>query len=83
MVGVIPKSSSWNLPPTSTQIRAITKLCMRLHIAELLEEKPSNRYEARRLIYELRGGELWEQDGYTIIDNHQGEDVPAVVKGIT
>jgi len=45
--------SSWQLPPTSRQILAITRLCMRLGIKEPLEEKPSTRWEARQLLYDL------------------------------
>ena len=51
---LIKPDSSWNLPPTAKQTRRITLQCMRLHIKELLEEKPINRAEANRLIYELR-----------------------------
>ena len=47
-------SSSWTLPPTGRQVRAITMLCAELGISEPLEDKPSNRWEARRLMYELR-----------------------------
>jgi hypothetical protein len=50
----IPPGSSWNLPPTEKQTRAIAELCMRRGIRELLEETPSDRREARNLIYELR-----------------------------
>ena len=46
-------ASSWLLPPTSRQVAAITRLCMRKGIRESLEEKPSNRWEARQLLYEL------------------------------
>ncbi len=48
-------NSSWNLPPTDRQTSRITKLCIRLGIAEYLEDKPSNRLEANQIIYELRG----------------------------
>lgn len=51
----IQPESSWNLSPTPKQIRAITLLCIRLGIREYLEEKPSSRYEARQLIYDLIG----------------------------
>ncbi len=50
----IAPTSSWNLPPTARQLRATTELCMQLGIKEYLEDKPSNRLEARRLMYELR-----------------------------
>jgi hypothetical protein len=50
----IPPESSLNLPPTGRQARAITKLCLYKGISEPLEERPSNRREARNLIYELR-----------------------------
>ena len=46
-------NSSWRLPPTSRQIYAITRLAAQLGIKEPIEEKPSNRWEARRLLYEL------------------------------
>ena len=47
--------STMNLPPTGKQARAITKLAMALHISEPIENSPSNRWEARNLIYYLRG----------------------------
>ena len=50
----IVQTSSWNLPPTDSQIYRITKQCIRLGITESLEDKPSNRLEARNLINELR-----------------------------
>ena len=53
MVDKIHYNSSWTLPPTGKQVRAITRLCMQLGIKEPLEESPSNRWEARRLLYEL------------------------------
>lgn len=49
----ISQSSSWNLPPTGRQARAITRLCLQLGIREELENKPSNRQEARQLQYSL------------------------------
>lgn len=49
----IPPASSWTLPPTGRQCRAIARLCTYLGITEPLEDKPSNRWEARRLMYEL------------------------------
>lgn len=53
MEKILP-NSSWNLPPTDKQVRAITKLCIKLGIKEPLEETSSNRVEARRLIWDLR-----------------------------
>jgi len=50
----IPPESSWNLPQTGEQARAITKLCLYNEIKEPLEFRPSNRREARNLIYILR-----------------------------
>ena len=50
----ILKSSSLNWTPTNKQIRAITKLAIRLGITDIIEDTPSNRREARNLIYELR-----------------------------
>ena len=47
---------SWReLPPTPGQILAITRMCMALGIRLPLEELPSNRMEARDLMYDLRG----------------------------
>lgn len=54
MVEKIPQHSSWLLPPTPKQVRAITKLCLRFNISEPLEEQPRTRREARQLIYRLR-----------------------------
>ena len=58
----IEVGSSWNEHPTPAQIRAIARLCRILGIRELLEERPSNRHEARDTIYQLRnklkGGHL-------------------------
>jgi len=53
MEKILPESS-WNLPPTGPQIYQITLLCKHLGIKEYLEESPSNRWEARNLIYDLR-----------------------------
>ena len=50
----IPKASSWNLPPTPKQVRAITRLAQALSYHEPVENKPSNRWEARNLIVGLR-----------------------------
>lgn len=46
-------ASSWLLPPTARQEAAITRLCMQKGIKEPLEDRPSNRWEARQLLYEL------------------------------
>jgi hypothetical protein len=46
----IPKHSSWNLPPTPKQVRAIAKLAAQLGYHEPAENKPSNRWEARNMI---------------------------------
>ncbi len=54
MIEKVPRVSSFGLPPTTTQIRAITRLCVQLGISEALEETPRNRMEARNLIYRLR-----------------------------
>jgi len=50
----IHHTSSWQLPPTSRQVAAITRLCKSLGIKEPLEEGPTTRWEARRLLNELR-----------------------------
>ena len=50
----IPFSSTWNLPPTYRQVRAITALCIQCGITEPLEDKPTNRLEARDMIQSLR-----------------------------
>ncbi len=42
---------SWDEPATGQQVRAITRLCIRLKIREPLEELVSNRAEARRIMY--------------------------------
>lgn len=50
--------SSWNLPPTFQQTRSITKLATALEDKGEgpipIEHTPSNRREARDLIYKLR-----------------------------
>jgi len=48
------QSTSWELPPTARQTAAITRLAMQLGIKEYIEDTPSNRREARQLIYDLR-----------------------------
>ena len=45
-------SSSWQLPPTPRQSTAIARLELALGIKNRGE--PANRWEARRLIYDLR-----------------------------
>lgn len=54
MAEKIPKASSLNLPPTWRQTKAITRLAIALGISEPIEDTPSNRVEARNLIYRLR-----------------------------
>lgn len=49
------KYSTLDEPPTPGQVRAITRMCIALKIKELLEERVSNKREARNLMYELRG----------------------------
>ena len=50
---ILPSSSlNWTL--TNKQIRAITRLAIRLGITDIIESTPRNRREARNLIYELR-----------------------------
>ena len=46
----IPPHSTWNLPPTPAQIRAITKLAIALNYHEPIEEKVRTRLEARNII---------------------------------
>jgi hypothetical protein len=50
----VSPDSSWNLPPTDAQVRRIAQYCIWNHIRESLEERPSNRREARNLIFALR-----------------------------
>ncbi len=50
----VPPASSWMLDPTAKQLRAIARECSFAGIKEPLENKPSNRWEARRLLNELR-----------------------------
>lgn len=50
------KKNYWHeLPPTAGQIRDITRKCMILGIHEPLEERVSNRMEARDTQYYLKG----------------------------
>ncbi len=50
----IPPESSWNLPPKASQIHRISILSIHCGIKEDSQGKPSNRREARNLIYDLR-----------------------------
>ena len=50
----IPKASSWNLPPTPKQVRAIARIATILGYHEPVEYKPSNRWEARNMIAGFR-----------------------------
>lgn len=50
----IPPASSWNLPPTARQTRAIALLAQQLGYYEPVENKPSNRWEARNMIAGFR-----------------------------
>ena len=50
----IPKASSWNLPPTDRQVRAITRYAIILGYHEPVEHKPSNRWEARNMLAGFR-----------------------------
>jgi hypothetical protein len=50
----INPNSTLNDSPTDGQIRAITKMCIILHINEPLEERVTTRWEARNLLYELQ-----------------------------
>lgn len=47
-------SSSYNYKPTPRQVRAITKMSQSLGISEPIESTPTNRLEARNLIFKLR-----------------------------
>jgi len=47
--------STIELPPTGVQCQRITLQCIALGIREPLEERVSNRREARDLIWQLRG----------------------------
>lgn len=46
--------SKWSLPPTEKQCVAIARLCIAHRINEPLESTVKTRYEARRVIYDLR-----------------------------
>ena len=46
--------SKWSLPPTAPQTTAIARLCIASGIREPLEDTISTRWEARRMIYDLR-----------------------------
>jgi hypothetical protein len=49
MEKILP-TSSWNLPPTDRQTRAIALLCVKLRIKELLEESSMTKGQAGKLI---------------------------------
>ncbi len=49
-----PPQSSWHLPPTPTQVRAITRLASQLGYQEPVEEKVRTRWEARNIIAGFR-----------------------------
>lgn len=51
---VIKPSSSWNLPPTAKQARAIAKLAQILGYHEPVEETVATRLEARNIIMGFR-----------------------------
>ena len=53
MEKILP-SSTWNYKPLPRQVRAITRMAQQLGIREPIENSPSNRVEARNLIYRLR-----------------------------
>ncbi len=53
MTEKIPPTSSWALPPTGKQLSAIARLAAQLGIKEPIEEGPTNRWEARRLMHDL------------------------------
>uniref|UniRef100_A0A6M3LWL1 Uncharacterized protein n=1 Tax=viral metagenome TaxID=1070528 RepID=A0A6M3LWL1_9ZZZZ len=50
MTEKILPTSSWYLPPTPAQVRAITKLAIALQYHEPIEEKVRTRLEARNII---------------------------------
>jgi len=50
----IPPHSSWQLPATAKQKRAIAQLCTYLGYHEPIEEKPMTRWEARNMIAGFR-----------------------------
>ena len=53
MEKILP-SSTLNYKPTGRQVRAITRMAQALGITEPIENSPSNRVEARNLIFQLR-----------------------------
>ena len=51
----LAEKNAWHkLPPTDKQIRSITKMCIALKIDDDLEERVSNRMEARDTMFELQ-----------------------------
>ncbi|KKN74224.1 hypothetical protein LCGC14_0393100 [marine sediment metagenome] len=54
MVERIEANSSWQLPPTPKQVRAITRLAVQLGYHEPVENKPRTRKEARDMIAGFR-----------------------------
>lgn len=46
---------NWDEPATGRQKLCIAKLCMAAGIRDEIEQQPMNRYEAREVIYRLRG----------------------------
>ncbi len=52
MAEKIHYASSWTLPPTARQIHAIALQERRLGLPP--QPEPSNRWEARRLLFDLR-----------------------------
>jgi len=50
----IPKASSWNLPPTPRQVKAIARMATILGYHEPVENKPANRWEARNMLAGFR-----------------------------
>ena len=50
MIEKILPTSTWHLPPTPAQIRAITRLAITLDYYEPVEEKVRTRLEARNII---------------------------------
>jgi len=52
MTEKIHYASSWTLPPTARQMHAIAMQERRLGLPP--QPEPSNRWEARRLLYDLR-----------------------------
>ena len=49
MKKILP-NSTWHLPPTDKQVKAITRLAIALQYHEPIEEKVRTRLEARNII---------------------------------